>query len=106
MKIIPMLTCPTVSTQLLNVHICAINFLIGNAVFVGLPDMLMINLTCLVSCSSQSLYKVKNFLDSGTLVWKPQAASFTLIIICLSGTIIATVLKLIFRFSGNSCRPA
>ncbi len=62
--------------------------------------------TCLESCSSHSLYRVKNFLASSILSIKPQLASFTLIMICLSGTIIATERKLIFRFSGSSCLPA
>lgn len=36
----------------------------------------------------------------------PQLASFTLMIIWRSGTIIATVLNWIFKFSGNSFLPA
>lgn len=63
-------------------------------------------LTCLESCSSHSLYKVKNFLARVTLSIKPQLASFTRMMICRSGTIIATVRNWIFRFSGSSCLPA
>ena len=62
--------------------------------------------TCLDSCSSQSLYRVKNFLAKVTLSIKPQLASFTRMMICLSGTIIATVRNWILRFSGSSWRPA
>ena len=62
--------------------------------------------TCLESCSSQSLYKTKNFWARITFSWKPQLASFTLIMICLSGTIMATVLNCTFKFSGSSWRPA
>lgn len=41
-----------------------------------------------------------------TLSLKPQLASLTRIIICRSGTIMATERNIIFRFSGSSWRPA
>lgn len=63
-------------------------------------------LTCLDSCSSHSLYSVKNLRASSTLSMKPQLANFTLMMIWRSGTIMATQRKLIFRFSGSSWRPA
>lgn len=71
---------------------------------IGLNYMNII--TCFDSCSSHSLYSVKNFLARTTLAMKPQLANLTRIMIWRSGTIIATERKLIFKFSGSSCRPA
>lgn len=47
-----------------------------------------------------------NFLLKISSLLYPTAASFTLIIICLSGTIIVTPLNNTFKFSGNSYLPA
>ena len=63
-------------------------------------------ITCLESCSSHSLYRVKNFRLSTWLSRKPALASLTLMMMARSGTIMATVLNWIFRFSGSSWRPA
>lgn len=63
-------------------------------------------LTCLVNCSSHSLQSVKNFCARMTFLMKPEEASLTRMMICRSGTIMATVRNMIFKFSGNSCRPA
>lgn len=65
----------------------------------------MEKITCLVSCSSQSLYSVKNLRARVMFSRKPQDASLTLMIIWRSGTIIATFRNWIFRFSGSSWRP-
>lgn len=69
-------------------------------------DGLLYSFTCLESCSSQSLYRVKNLRASSMLSLNPQLASFTLMMIWRSGTVMATERNLSFRFSGSSWRPA